>query len=1121
MTISSSPYIPSSFDPALHLHSENLLPEVFHPVSSHSDEFEAIEQVRAEDIARKTASGIVIQHRAWKTCDAFRSDEDRPIRSPLRDVYDPTQLTSILIEDTDESQNTYRTVLPSSPPGVNRTTMSSPVLYPRSPTPTQQDMYSPRKRRRLEGSTSILTESPSKGNRLPDEISESRGPFLFSDDSDTEDGTFEVKSPATGNQENFVPIPLASAGKPLAAHHCSPRFNPVEFNDVTKFDSLASNTVSNPSSFTIRTSAGQTIYLPPRRISPTVSYQTEVALRSTTAPGHANKSYYGIEIHHLLDELAAESTSTPSKDSIDSSTTPSELLSSSRPGQKVQLWTEKYRAKSFTSLLGDERTHRRVLHWLKSWDPLVFSSSKRSSKQSSLRTKEPADLTRKILLLTGPPGLGKTTLAHVCGRHAGYEVQEINASDERSANVVKTRIKDMLGTENVRTATFSGQEQGRNGQMKPAAGKPVCIVVDEVDGAAASSGAGGESGFIKAILDLVALDQRNTLQPFSDAPAKKAKSRFRMRRPLILICNDLYATSLRLLRQSPAVEIIHVRPPPISAVATRLDTVFRKEGIAADSDAIRRICETIWSTESKKSARFNPANGDGDVRSIMVAAEWIARRWMAECTRPGLALNRLTKPWVEDAVVADFAAGGKGARAIGRTSARDVVNKIFTEHAGLSTMEINHLQGKIQPSASDRKGASGVSEGVKRGAFEKLRHVVEACGEVDRVVSDTFAAYPEHPYQDDTIFSKPTLAHEYLHFHDQISSRVHASHEWELGSYLSLAPLALHNLFAVPAAVASRNEAPLNHAPRGLNGTKDPSAQPGRFPGDHAEKEYAALLSHMESILPHPTSSTFRNNNLIVLELVPYLLRILSPGIKVVGVGGTKGATASFACVRKASEKAMLALSVNAALATGITFERVRIENTSAAEQDPDEKGEQLDQPTKSMAQAQANMGWVYRLQPAIDTLSNFDSLAYDGERVSFAVRRLLEEERRREESSRLLAMRKERMGPDNPEDAQPSAGLKAMLASIPTAAVEVSNAPLKDFFGRVIAQPSVSEPNRAAGGSANGTTNLPNTPGDLGMTDGFDVTDEDDVWLNYHEGFSRAVKKAVTLDEFLEAFTS
>ena len=72
----------------------------------------------------------------------------------------------------------------------------------------------------------------------------------------------------------------------------------------------------------------------------------------------------------------------------------------------------------------------------------------------------------QILLLSGPPGLGKTTLAHVVARHAGYEVMEINASDARSGSIVDDRI---------RPALESGYAVGST--------KPVLLVIDEIDGA--------------------------------------------------------------------------------------------------------------------------------------------------------------------------------------------------------------------------------------------------------------------------------------------------------------------------------------------------------------------------------------------------------------------------------------------------------------------------------------------------------------------------------------------------------------------------------------------------------------------------------------------------------------
>lgn len=111
-----------------------------------------------------------------------------------------------------------------------------------------------------------------------------------------------------------------------------------------------------------------------------------------------------------------------------------------------ELWVDKYRPQSYLDLLSDETVNRQFLHWLKLWDKIVFNRNitKPRRKQPPTFKKgndeeqeiEEVDSKgypiKRIALLSGPPGLGKTTLAHIAARHAGYNVVEINASDERT-----------------------------------------------------------------------------------------------------------------------------------------------------------------------------------------------------------------------------------------------------------------------------------------------------------------------------------------------------------------------------------------------------------------------------------------------------------------------------------------------------------------------------------------------------------------------------------------------------------------------------------------------------------------------------------------------------------------
>lgn len=932
-----------------------------------------------------------------------------------------------------------------------------------------------------------------------------RGPFVENDSDEEENNLPESRRkiprvPTEVQQDNEVHVLAVDNVIPSreqaiengGAENVAPR--EFRISPAVELDIDVQNRppVSGPTGGLLRAQScgGKSVYISERRRAAALSYERLVAARSTVVEGRARKSYYGIDIHQLMDETAAAEKERVANAAASETIRASiEQHHSGKSAKKARnlMWTEKYRAHKFTDLIGDERTHRSVLRWLKNWDPIVFGSSKPKPKPSKFSTtnNDEHKAHRKILLLTGPPGLGKTTLAHVCARQAGYEVQEINASDERSNNVVKGRIRDMVGTENVR-----GTEAKTESGTVRKAGRPVCVVIDEVDGVVTGSGGGGEGGFIKALVDLVLLDQKNSNRSASDNPAttskKKRKSeKFRLLRPLILVCNDVYHPSLRPLRQSSLAEIIHVRKPPLNMVVSRMHSIFEKEGVPADMDGVRRLCEATWGISNRKEGGNGVGTTEGDIRSIIVLGEWTATKLRATTSIGSSSCQRLTKRWVEENVLNDLAPDGGAARSLGRGGARDIVDRVFQEGAGFPKTSNSGLT-TLSKEAAEIGGVVGVAGAAKRRAVERLREMIDTSGDTERIVTDCFTSYPSQPIQDDNYLTKPNHAYEWLHFHNQLHSQLSSSQDWELAPYLSSPILAFHHLFA--SSSTARHQFANNYDKKD-DADEPKEATPFTGPGapytaSEALKANSASLTSLQATLSLPLSRMYRSTASIATELLPYTLRILNPDIKPIlinshSASSTGGKSAPTASVRKASEKALVLRAVEAMAATGVRFERTRVEYEHGSVN-------------------RGVSGWVYRMEPALDVLGVFETMGRGGgaEAVRFAVRQVLDSEWRKEEVRRGAEMRKRRMGGDIEEEVERKDG-KRVKVGVKTRAVK------RDFFGRAIKD-------------ASGCDEKADAERKMGKVEKASAGDEGRVWVSFHEGFSNAVRKPITLGELM-----
>ncbi|MCK5605760.1 replication factor C large subunit [Candidatus Pacearchaeota archaeon] len=182
-------------------------------------------------------------------------------------------------------------------------------------------------------------------------------------------------------------------------------------------------------------------------------------------------------------------------------------------------WSEKYRPKNFDEILGQNLAIETIRSFVNQWG----------------RSKN------KALILHGPPGTGKTTLAHVTAHETNSEIFELNASDLRNKAKLQEVLKPALEQQSLTKA------------------KKI-ILIDEVDGISAV-----DRGGATELLSLM------TMCPH----------------PIIITANDIWIKKLSGLRKK--CDLIMLKELDYKIVKDLMIQTLNKEGKFIDNDILTKI----------------------------------------------------------------------------------------------------------------------------------------------------------------------------------------------------------------------------------------------------------------------------------------------------------------------------------------------------------------------------------------------------------------------------------------------------------------------------------------------------------------------------------------------------
>ncbi|KAG6458394.1 hypothetical protein O3G_MSEX010845 [Manduca sexta] len=318
---------------------------------------------------------------------------------------------------------------------------------------------------------------------------------------------------------------------------------------------------------------------------------------------NSNKSINSGEIKKDM-KIDKKSIKTEKQDSESSNKNTTVISDVKREDQKpihivpASMWVEKYKPQNVKQIIGqhgDASNVKKLTNWLTKW----YVNRKAKLPKPSPWAKNYDGGYYKAALLSGPPGVGKTTTVSLVCKELGFDMVEYNASDTRNKTLIKEQIGEMLTTK-----SLSAYAKGDVG--KQAVTKKHVLVMDEVDGMAGNEDRGG----LQELINLIKMTSVPIICMCNDRNSQKMRS-------LVNYCYDLRFNRPRVDQIKSAMmsicfkEGLKVAPDVLSQliVAANQDvrqtlnllSMWAVDPDLADTDRLRKDTKTV-----KKDIKLGP-----------------------------------------------------------------------------------------------------------------------------------------------------------------------------------------------------------------------------------------------------------------------------------------------------------------------------------------------------------------------------------------------------------------------------------------------------------------------------------------------------------------------------------